>query len=46
MPAEHADRAGALLASTLEATAGWWAAGSPVRVVVEVATGESWAQAH
>ncbi len=46
VPAEHADRAGALLASTLEATAGWWAAGSPVRFVVEVGTGESWAQAH
>jgi DNA polymerase I len=46
VPAENAARAGDLLASTLAATAHWWAAGSPVRFVVEVATGTSWAEAH
>jgi DNA polymerase-1 len=46
VPEQHAERTGALLASTLDSTAGWWAAGSPVRFVVEVATGDSWAQAH
>jgi DNA polymerase I len=46
VPEQHAGRAGELLATTLESTAQWWAAGSPVRFVVEVATGDSWAQAH
>ncbi|HEY5031156.1 MAG TPA: DNA polymerase, partial [Actinomycetes bacterium] len=46
VPEDNAARAGDLLASTLAATAYWWAAGSPVRFVVEVATGTSWAEAH
>ena len=46
VPAEHTDAAAQLLLDALAATTGWWAAGSPVRFVAEVASGESWAAAH
>lgn len=46
VPAEHADAARDLLRGALETTTGWWAAGSGVRFVAEVAAGASWAEAH
>jgi DNA polymerase-1 len=45
VPAEHAAPAAALLADALQATASWWAAGSPVRFVAEVQVVASWADA-
>ena len=35
-----------LLARALDATAGWWAAGSGVRFVADISMGPSWADAH
>jgi DNA polymerase-1 len=46
VPRRHAEAAAGLLRSALASTAGWWASGSPVRFVVEVAAGSSWADAH
>ena len=46
VPEASADAAAALLVDALAATAHWWAAGSPVRFVAEVAVGASWADAH
>lgn len=46
VPAASADAAAALLASALDATTAWWAAGSGVRFVVQVAVGPTWAAAH
>jgi DNA polymerase-1 len=46
VPAEHAEAAAQLLVDALAATTHWWAAGSHVRFVAEVTSGESWAEAH
>jgi DNA polymerase I len=46
VPEANADRAGDLLRSALASTSSWWAAGSGVRFVVEVAAGPTWAAAH
>jgi DNA polymerase I len=46
VPADRAAAAGDLLVSALASTAAWWAAGSGVRFVVEVAVGATWADAH
>ncbi len=46
VPEESADAASRLLDDGLQATAHWWAAGSPVRFVAEVSRGQSWAGAH
>jgi DNA polymerase-1 len=46
VPGDAASAASTLLVSTLDATTSWWAAGSGVRFVVEVTTGDSWADAH
>ena len=46
VPAAQASFATELLVTSLAQTASWWAAGSRVRLVAEVTTGESWAQAH
>jgi DNA polymerase-1 len=46
VPDAGVDQAVGLLHSSLAATARWWAAGSQVRFVAEVSTGDSWAQAH
>jgi DNA polymerase I len=46
VPVAAADDAITLLHTALAATASWWAAGSTVRFVAEVATGDSWAAAH
>lgn len=46
VPQEHSAAAAELLARALDATAGWWAAGSGVRFVADISTGPSWADAH
>ncbi len=46
VPEAAAPAAADLLRGALQRTAGWWAAGSPVRFVAEVATGASWPAAH
>jgi DNA polymerase-1 len=46
VPTSAAEDAAALLRSALAGTASWWAAGSAVRFVAEVAVGGSWAAAH
>ncbi len=46
VPQERAGAAKALLSTSLDGTARWWAAGSPVRFVVDVSTGSSWAAAQ
>jgi DNA polymerase-1 len=46
VPAEHAGATERLLTDALTRTAGWWAAGSGVRFVADVTTGDSWADAH
>jgi DNA polymerase-1 len=46
VPEPAAPAATALLGSALDSTARWWAAGSPVRFVAEVAAGPSWADTH
>ena len=46
VPSDQADAAGRLLMQALAATAHWWAAGSAVRFVAEVAVGASWADAR
>ncbi|MFD2083372.1 DNA polymerase-1 [Actinopolymorpha cephalotaxi] len=45
VPAEHAGDATALLASALESTAGFWAAGSSVRFVADVSVVTRWSEA-
>jgi DNA polymerase-1 len=46
VPAEQAGAAAEVLRAALNRTARWWAAGSAVRFVAQVATGQSWAEAH
>ena len=46
VPEPAADEAATLLSRALQATASWWAAGSPVRFVVDVSAGPTWSQAH
>ena len=46
VPLDVAEQAELLLADGLQATAHWWAAGSPVRFVAQIARGESWETAH
>jgi DNA polymerase-1 len=46
VPEQVAPGAVLLLHDALQATASWWAAGSPVRFVAETAVGRSWADAH
>jgi DNA polymerase-1 len=46
VPLDKAERAAVLLRSALDATAHWWAAGSPVRFVADVSAGQSWTAAH
>ena len=46
VPTSRADDAGRLLAASLDEVARWWAAGSGVRFVADVAVGASWADAH
>jgi len=46
VPQVNAAAAAQLLVTALASTASWWAAGSGVRFVVEVATGATWADAH
>ncbi|MBC7373984.1 MAG: DNA polymerase I, partial [Frankiales bacterium] len=46
VPSDQADAAGSLMVEALAATAHWWAAGSAVRFVAEVAVGASWADAR
>jgi len=45
VPTENASAAAELLHDALQATAHWWAAGSDVRFVAEVAVVQSWADA-
>ena len=45
VPVEHAAAAARLLEDALQATAHWWAAGSEVRFVAEVAVVQSWSDA-
>jgi DNA polymerase-1 len=45
-PANLLDAASAILRDALAATTRWWAAGSSVRFVAEIASGNSWAAAH
>ena len=44
VPVEAEEHARALLRDALQATASWWAAGSPVRFVADVSAGPAWAQ--
>ena len=46
VPESKAEQAGQLLATALESTVHWWAAGSGVRFLAEVTTGPSWADTH
>jgi DNA polymerase-1 len=45
VPAARADAAAALVSDALALTAGWWAAGSATRFVVDVAVVERWSDA-
>ena len=45
-PADSASGVAELVRASLAQTAHWWAAGSGVRFVAEVAIGETWAEAH
>jgi DNA polymerase-1 len=45
-PAEAAETVADLMRTALAQTARWWAAGSGVRFVADVAVGASWADAH
>jgi DNA polymerase-1 len=45
-PARQLDAASQILREALSATTRWWAAGSTVRFVAEIASGRSWADAH
>ncbi len=45
-PAETAGDVADLVRASLAQTARWWAAGSGVRFVADIAVGESWADAH
>jgi DNA polymerase-1 len=45
-PANAADDVEDLVRTSLAQTAHWWAAGSGVRFVADVATGDNWADAH
>jgi len=46
VPSDQVDAAVEVLQSSLAATTRWWAAGSGVRFVAEIATGPDWASAH
>jgi DNA polymerase-1 len=46
VPAAAVDQAADLLRTALAATTSWWAAGSAVRFVTDIGTGDSWAAAH
>ncbi|MEP6695531.1 MAG: DNA polymerase [Pseudonocardiales bacterium] len=46
VPADRVPAAETAVRTALAGTTRWWAAGSPVRFVVDVATGASWADAH
>ncbi len=46
VPRRQAGATRELLSASLDSTTRWWAAGSPVRFVVEVSFGASWADAH
>lgn len=46
VPATHLEKATEILRGALDATTRWWAAGSAVRFVADVASGQSWAEAH
>lgn len=46
VPAADADAVAALVETSLDATAHWWAAGSSVRFVADVSVADSWAAAH
>ncbi len=46
MPRTRAEDAGSLLVGALQSTTSWWASGSGVRFVAEVAVGASWSEAH
>jgi DNA polymerase-1 len=45
-PAEHADAVIEILRHALDATAHWWAAGSGVRFIADIAIADNWAAAH
>jgi DNA polymerase-1 len=45
-PVSQLDDTRRILSDSLAATTAWWAAGSGVRFVAEIAAGESWADAH
>ena len=45
-PADAADDVADLVRTSLAQTAHWWAAGSGVRFVADIATGATWADAH
>jgi DNA polymerase-1 len=45
-PADVADEIVEIVRTSLAQTAHWWASGSGVRFVVDVAVGQSWAEAH
>ncbi|MDP9395041.1 MAG: DNA polymerase, partial [Actinomycetota bacterium] len=46
VPSGSEEAARARLVSALDSTAAWWGAGSGVRLVAEVSSGESWADTH
>jgi DNA polymerase I len=46
VPADEAEATAALVKTSLDATAHWWAAGSGVRFVADVSIADSWAAAH
>jgi DNA polymerase-1 len=46
VPVAHAADATALLTETLTATGRWWAGRSGVRLIADVSSGASWAEAH
>src|SRR5581483_332402 len=46
VPRDEADAVVDLVQTALAQTAHWWAAGSGVRFVADVAVGETWADAH
>jgi DNA polymerase-1 len=46
VPADRVEDATAMLHGALEATARWWTGRSGVRLVADVGTGSSWADAH
>jgi len=46
VPIDNVAAAATLLSDSLASTAGWWAGRSGVRLVADVTSGASWAQAH